>query len=113
MPMAIGTVVLALLGLFAFAKVALVAIVFITVAGVGISLFTVAGSTAVIELKPSDGSAWYSTAYNVGIATGPLTGAITLQQWGLRALPLASVVVGIVGLSLLVGTDLRLRHRHH
>jgi DHA1 family inner membrane transport protein len=111
-PSAIGFMLLALLGLFAFAKVTLLAAVFLALVGVGLSLFTVAGLTAAIELKPSNGSAWYSTAYNVGIGTGPLAGGFALQQWGLRAAPLAGVMIGAVALGLMIGTNRRLRHQH-
>ena len=109
-PAGFSFMLLSLLAMFAFAKVTLLAAVFIALSGLGMSVFTVAGMTAVIELKPSNGSAWYSTAYNVGIGTGPLAGGFALQQWGLRATPLAGVAIGAVALALLVGTDLRL-HR--
>ena len=63
-------------------------------------------------MRPSNGSAWYSTAYNVGIGTGPLAGGFALQQWGLRSAPLAGAAIGAVALALLVGSDLRLHRRH-
>jgi MFS transporter, DHA1 family, inner membrane transport protein len=111
-PLAFAFMLLSLLGMFAFAKVTLLAAVLFALAGLGQSLFTVAGMTAVIELKPSNGAAWYSTAYNVGIGTGPLVGALALGVWGLRATPLAGVAIGLVALTLIVGTDLRLRQHH-
>jgi predicted MFS family arabinose efflux permease len=110
-PAAFAFMLLALVAMFACAKVAVLAAVFIALAGLGMSVVTVAGMTAVIELKPSNGSAWYSTFYNVGIGSGPLAGGFALREWGLRATPLAGVVIGSVALALLVGSDLRLR-RH-
>jgi DHA1 family inner membrane transport protein len=111
-PVAFGFMLLALVAMFACAKVAVLAAVFIALAGLGMSVFTVAGMTAVIELKPSNGSAWYSTFYNVGIGSGPLAGGFALREWGLRATPLAGVVIGSVALALLLGSDLRLRQHH-
>jgi predicted MFS family arabinose efflux permease len=110
-PGAFSLMLLSLLGMFIFAKVTLLAAVFLALAGLGQSAFTVAGMTAVIELKPSNGSAWYSTAYNVGIGAGPLAGGLALQTWGLRSTPLAGVVIGAFALALIVGTDLGLRHQ--
>ena len=108
-PLAVSFALLALIGLFAFAKVTLLAAVLIALASLGQSAFTVAGSTAVIELKPSDGSAWYSTAYNIGIASGPLVGAVALQEWGLRSAPLAGAAIAVAAVLLMVGAELRLR----
>ena len=112
-PVAFGFMLLADLGMFGFGRVTLLAAVLFALTGLGMSIFTVAGMTAVIELKPSNGSAWYSTAYNVGIGSGPLVGGLALQEWGLRATPLAAVAIGIVALALLVGSDLRLQRHHH
>ncbi|HEX3618164.1 MAG TPA: MFS transporter [Solirubrobacteraceae bacterium] len=112
-PLAVSFAVLALLGLFVFAKVTLLACVFIALASLGLSAFTVAGSTAVIELRPSDGSAWYSTAYNIGIASGPVAGALALHAWGLRSAPLAGAAIATAAVVLMVGAELRLRKHHH
>jgi predicted MFS family arabinose efflux permease len=112
-PLAFSFMLLSLVAMFVFAKVTVLAAVFIALAGLGMSVFTVAGMTAVIELKPSNGSAWYSTFYNVGIGSGPLAGGFALREWGLRATPLAGVAIGSLALALLLGTDLRLRHHHH
>jgi DHA1 family inner membrane transport protein len=111
-PIAFSFMLLSLVGMFAFAKVTLLAALLFALAGLGMSVFTVGGMTAVIELKPSNGSAWYSTAYNVGIGTGPLAGGFALQQWGLRSAPLAGAAIGAVALALLVGSDLRVHRRH-
>ncbi|MDE3134792.1 MAG: MFS transporter [Acidobacteriota bacterium] len=109
-PTAFSFMLLADLGMFAFAHVTLLAAVLFALTGLGMSLFTVGGMTAVLELKPSNGAAWYSTAYNVGIGTGPLAGGLALREWGLRATPLAAVAIGLAALTLIVGADLRLRH---
>lgn len=112
-PVAFSCMLLALIGLFAVAKVTVLAAVFIALIGLFMSVFTVAGMTAVIELKPSNGGAFYSTFYNVGIGSGPLVGGFALQEWGLRSTPLAGVAIGAVALSVLVGTELHLRRQHH
>ena len=109
-PTSFSFMLLALLGMFALARLTLPAAILFGLAGLGQSIFTVAGMTAVIELKPSNGSAWYSTAYNVGIAAGPLAGGLALQGWGLRATPLAGALIGVLAVALIVGSDLRLRH---
>ncbi len=111
-PAAFSVMLLGLLGMFALAKLTLLAAVMFGLVGLCQSIFTVAGMTAVIELKPSNGSAWYSTAYNVGIGTGPLAGGLALSEWGLRATPLAGFAIGVAALALILVTDLRLRHRH-
>jgi predicted MFS family arabinose efflux permease len=49
----------------------------------------------------------------VGIGTGPLAGGFTLQQWGLRAAPLAGVGIAAVALALMIGSNLRLRQHQH
>lgn len=93
--------VCALLGLSGLGTVTAVAVVLLAFTGLGQSLMTVSGQLAVIDLGPSNGTAWYSTAYNVGIASGPLAGAGALQLWGLRATPLVGATVAAVGCVLL------------
>jgi DHA1 family inner membrane transport protein len=112
-PIAFSFMLLSLLAMFAVAKVTILAAICIALTGLFMSVFTVGGMTAVIELKPSSGAAWYSTFYNVGIGSGPLAGGFALQQWGLRSTPLAGALIGAVALSVLVGTDLRLRRHPH
>ncbi len=108
-PLSFACMLLALLGLFLFARITLLAVVCVALAGLGQSVFTVAGMNAVIQVKPSNGSAWYSTAYNVGIGAGPIVGGVALQTWGLRATPLAGVAIGLVALLLLLAADPSLR----
>ncbi|HET9094496.1 MAG TPA: MFS transporter [Solirubrobacteraceae bacterium] len=110
-PVSFAFMLLALIGMFLLAHVALLAAVCVALAGLGQSIFTVAGITAVIEVKPSNGSAWYSTAYNVGIGAGPIAGGVALQTWGLRATPLTGAAIGLVALTLLLGGDPTLRRR--
>lgn len=106
---AVGLMVVALLALFGLGTEALLAAVFLAVNGLGQSLLTVAGQTAIIELGPPSGTAWYSSAYNVGIASGPLVGGLALRTWELRATPLAGACVAALSFGLLVATGARTR----
>lgn len=49
-------------------------------------------------------SAFYTTAFNVGIGGGALLGALLLDWRGLSALPVANVILVLVGLVLVLGT---------
>lgn len=104
---AVGMMALALLGLFAFGTVAPLAPLFLAVNGLGQSLLTVGGQTAVLELGPPNGTAWFSTAYNVGIASGPLLGALALEGVSLRATALAGALAVACALALTTVSTLR------
>jgi MFS transporter, DHA1 family, inner membrane transport protein len=45
-------------------------------------------------------SAFYTTAFNVGIGGGALLGAVLLEWRGLSALPIANVVLVLAGLAV-------------
>jgi predicted MFS family arabinose efflux permease len=95
----------ALLCLFAFAHQTVLAPAFIALDNLGLGLLDVAAQTAVIEIGPQDaeiGTAWFSSAFNAGIASGPLVGALALSASGLRATALAGAAIAAVALAVLV-----------
>ena len=100
-----GVLATALLALFAFgtsgaATVALEACAGIGLAGVAISLQS---HVLVVAPRRTDiASAWYSASFNVGIAGGPLVGALVLSTFGLRATPLVGSGLALLGLAAVV-----------
>jgi DHA1 family inner membrane transport protein len=105
--LAVATTAVALLCLFAFAKGPVLAALFLALNSLGLGLLSVSGQTAVIELGPHDGTAWFSTAYNVGIATGPLIGGLALATTGLRSTALAGALLAGAALCLVLCTSRR------
>lgn len=102
---AVATMTLALLCLFAFAKLTVLAALFVALNSLGLGLLSVAGQTAVIDHGPHNGTAWFSTAFNVGIATGPLIGALTLATSGLRSTALAGALIAAAALGLVLSAN--------
>jgi DHA1 family inner membrane transport protein len=99
-PLAIATMTAAMLCLFGFAKSAVLAGLFIAVNSLGLGLLDVAAQTAVIDHGPHDGTAWFSTAFNVGIATGPLIGGLALETSGLRSTALVGGLIAAAALGV-------------
>jgi DHA1 family inner membrane transport protein len=99
--LSVSLMALALLGLFATGVQPLLAIACLALLGLGQSLMTVANQLAVMEHGPANGTAWYSTAYNIGIASGPLLGALALTAGGLRDTALAGALVAFAALAVL------------
>lgn len=97
--LAVGTMTVAMLGLFVFAKEAALAALFVALNSLGLGQFDVAAQTAVIDLGPHDGTAWFSTAFNVGIGIGPLIGGLTLSTAGLRS---TALVGGLIAAAAMV-----------
>jgi MFS transporter, DHA1 family, inner membrane transport protein len=97
--LAVGTMAVAMLGLFVFAKEAALAALFVALNSLGLGQFDVAAQTAVIDLGPHDGTAWFSTAFNVGIGIGPLIGGLTLSTAGLRS---TALVGGLIAAAAMV-----------
>jgi MFS transporter, DHA1 family, inner membrane transport protein len=102
MAIATAAMALSLLCLFAFAKETALAALFVAGNSLGLGLLGVAGQTSIIDHGPHNGTAWFSTAYNVGIACGPLIGGLTLTTAGLRETALAGglIAAGALALSL-------------
>ena len=71
---------------------------FVSLDTLGLGILVVAGQTAVLDLGPQNGTAWFSTAFNVGIASGPLVGALALATSGLRATAFAAAIVAAMAL---------------
>ncbi len=99
--LAVALMTLALLGLFATGAQPLAAIACLALLGLGQSLMTVGNQLAVMEHGPENGTAWYSTVYNIGIASGPLLGALALASGGLRDAPLLGALVAVSALAVL------------
>ena len=106
-PLAIATMALSMLCLFGFAKNAALAGLFIAVNSLGLGQLDVAAQTAVIDLGPHDGTAWFSTAFNVGIATGPLIGGLALTTTGLRSTALIGGLIAAAALGLALSANRR------
>jgi MFS transporter, DHA1 family, inner membrane transport protein len=51
-----------------------------------------------------------TTAFNIAIGGGALIGGVLLDTFGVGVLPLADAVLAVLGLGLLIVTDLRRRH---
>ena len=102
---AAGAMVLALLCLFVFARHTVLAVAFIALDGLGLGLLDVAAQTAVIEIGPRNaeaGTAWFSSAFNCGIAIGPLVGALALSASGVRATALWGAAIGALAVTVLL-----------
>jgi MFS transporter, DHA1 family, inner membrane transport protein len=56
-------------------------------------------------------AALQTTAFNVGIGGGALVGGLLLDQIGLRILPLADVLITVVGVAFIVASNLWLTRR--
>jgi predicted MFS family arabinose efflux permease len=56
-------------------------------------------------------AALQTTAFNVGIGGGALVGGLLLDQLGLRILPLADVLITVVGVAFIVASDFWLTRR--
>jgi MFS transporter, DHA1 family, inner membrane transport protein len=52
-----------------------------------------------------------TTAFNVGIGGGALVGGLLLDQYGLRSLPLADLLITVVGIAFIVTSDAWLSRR--
>lgn len=97
--LAVVTMALAMLGLFIFAKQAALAALFVALNSFGLGQFDVAAQTAVIDLGPHDGTAWFSTAFNIGIGIGPLIGGLTLSTAGLRSTALVGGLIATAAMA--------------
>jgi DHA1 family inner membrane transport protein len=95
----------ALLALFAFGTSGAATIVLEACAGIGLSGVAIALQSHVLVVAPRRtdiASAWYSASFNVGIAGGPLVGALVLSTLGLRFTPLVGGVLALLGLAAVV-----------
>jgi MFS transporter, DHA1 family, inner membrane transport protein len=105
--LAIATMAVALLCLFVFAEQTVLAALFVALNSLGLGLLDVAAQTTVIELGPHDGTAWFSTAFNVGIGAGPLIGGLALTTTGLRSTALGGSLIAVAALGLVLSASRR------
>ena len=95
----------ALFALFAFGSSGTATIVLEACAGIGLSGVAIALQSHVLVVAPRRtdiASAWYSASFNVGIAGGPLVGALVLSTLGLRFTPLVGGALALLGLAAVV-----------
>jgi DHA1 family inner membrane transport protein len=89
----------ALLGLYAFGHVPIVAVGMVAVAGLAFSAFATALSSRVLQVAPGNvdlAAAGTSTAFNVGITVGALVGSLLLSGAGVRS---TALVGGLLSLA--------------
>jgi DHA1 family inner membrane transport protein len=95
----------ALFALFAFGSSGAATILLEACAGVGLSGAAIALQSHVLVVAPRRAdiaSAWYSASFNVGIAGGPLVGALVLSTLGLRSTPLIGGGLALLGLAAVI-----------
>ena len=103
-----GLMAVALLGLWALGTGGAVATGCQALDGFGLGTMIVAVQTAVLTYAPGRtdiATAWFSAAFNVGIAAGPLIGGLALTNLGLRSTALAGAVLATA--ALLAALNLR------
>jgi predicted MFS family arabinose efflux permease len=109
-------VVLASVTVLAFwPSVVPLAVVAFLVWGLSLGMVPPLMQTRVLHAAPArirdTSSAFYTTAFNIGIGGGALVGAVALDQFGLGSLPQLYLVFLLVGIVLVVVSDAILRGR--
>jgi len=105
----VALMTIALFGLYASGSHPDVAVGFQALEGFGLSAGTVCLQTRVLLFAPSStdmATAWYSTSFNVGIASGPAIGGLVLTELGLRTAPLVGGLLLVAALGVLLGERL-------
>lgn len=95
-------VAIALTGLWVFGRAAVPAAAFQALDGLGLGGLTVAAQTGVLVYAPGSAdiaTAWFSASFNIGIAAGPLIGALALAVAGLRSTALAGALLASVAVA--------------
>jgi MFS transporter, DHA1 family, inner membrane transport protein len=111
----VGILAASMLGLYVFgtaapAAAALQAVESFGVAGVAVSM---QARVLVVAPRSTDiASAGFSSAYNVGIAAGPVIGGFVLSGPGLRGTPLAGGLLASVALTVVLCEPFLCRRRH-
>jgi len=88
-------------GLYAVPAIGLAVVGFLAVSGFAMGGLTTALQNRIMEVAPGStelASAGNSVAYNVGIATGSLLGAVVVSEVGIRATALVGGVLAAVAL---------------
>jgi MFS transporter, DHA1 family, inner membrane transport protein len=102
----VAALAIALSGLFALGTYAAPAIAFQTLDSIALGTFIVAAQTTVLICAPGNtdiATAWFSGLFNLGIASGPIIGAIALGVAGLRSTALAGALLACAALIAAAG----------
>ncbi len=98
---------LALIALYAFGTHQGVVLVLIALLGFAVAQAPSIFQTRVLDVAPGNtdvASAWFSSAYNVGIAAGALIGGLLLPHTGVRSIYLVGAVLTALALAVLAST---------
>jgi predicted MFS family arabinose efflux permease len=90
---------------YVFATDGAVAVVFIALDSLALGGIALAMQTGVLVVAPRGtdiASAWFSASFNVGIASGPVVGALTLSTLGLRSTPLVAALLVTAAVAVLL-----------
>jgi predicted MFS family arabinose efflux permease len=102
-----------ILGLYLFATDGSVAIAFLALDSLALGGLAIAMQTGVLVVAPRStdiASAWFSASFNVGIAGGPVIGALTLSTLGLRSTPLIGALLVAAALAVVLSGTTARRH---
>ncbi len=102
----VAALAIALSGLFVLGTYAAPAIAFQTLDSIALGTFIVAAQTTVLICAPGNtdiATAWFSGLFNLGIASGPIIGAIALGVAGLRSTALAGALLACAALIAAAG----------
>jgi len=103
---------LALVGLYAFGTHQGVVLALIPLFGFAVAQAPSIFQARLLDVAPGHtdvASAWFSSAYNVGIAAGALTGGLLLPLTGVRSTYLMGAVLTALALAVLASAHIPLR----
>jgi DHA1 family inner membrane transport protein len=109
LPLPVGLLAAAMLGLFAFGGVPQAAAVAVGLTGFALAGVPLAAQTRIMQIAPGStaiASAWNSAAFNVGIAGGALLGGVLLPWSGARGTALAAGLIVLVALAVVLSEPL-------
>ncbi|MFI7128750.1 MFS transporter [Nonomuraea sp. NPDC050153] len=95
----------ALLGLYLFGDVPIVAVVLVALAGLSFSAMCTALASRILQVAPGSvelASAGVSTAFNVGITAGAFVGSVLLPGFGVRSTTLVGGLLSLAALALTI-----------
>ncbi len=101
----VGLLAGSLFGLYLFGRTGAAAAGLQALESFALSSIDILMLTRVLVVAPRStdiASAWYSAAFNAGIASGPVVGALTLSSLGLRGTPLIGGLLALLALGVVL-----------